>query len=536
MGELMEEDVKTIHDYIDILKRRKWALILPVCIVFFIAFLVALMIPPTYRSTTTILIEEQEIPLDFVRTTITGFAEQRLQQLNQRVMSSTKLLEIVDRFNLYDDLKKKLSIEEILDIMRKDIKLTTISADIVDPQRGGSPSPITIAFSLSYDGKNPQVVQQVAGVLSSLFLEENLKVREERALGAFKFLGDEAANIQKQLAEIDAKIARYKEQHVNELPELLQVNLSSIDRVERDIDMLKQQLTTIKERENYYRTQLASIPTNAASQDRALLNELKAKLVQLQSKFSDKHPDVKKMKIEIAALEKRLESAPPTTGKMGSPGKTTFSPLDQPDNPAYVDLASRLVSVQGELETVQRQIDAMSTKRDEYYRRMEASPRVEESYKALLSERNNTQLKYDDLMKKTMEANVAQGLEKEKMGERFTIIDPARLPEKPVKPNVPAILLIGLFLGIGAGVGTASLREFNDQSVRNANTLTMITHLPVLATVPEIITEKDILARKIMLKRLFIAAIVACVVGLILFHFLIMDLDILWARFSRKFL
>ena len=182
--------------------------------------------------------------------------------------------------------------------------------------------------------------------------------------------------------------------------------------------------------------------------------------------------------------------------KSGGPGKTTFSPLDQPDNPAYVDLASRLVSVQGEAETVRRQIDEMSKKRDEYYRRMEASPRVEESYKALLSERNNTQLKYDDLMKKTMEANVAQGLEKEKMGERFTIIDPARLPEKPVKPNVPAILLIGLFLGIGAGVGTASLREFNDQSVRNPNVLTAITHLPVLVAVPEIIIEKDILARK----------------------------------------
>ena len=136
------------------------------------------------------------------------------------------------------------------------------------------------------------------------------------------------------------------------------------------------------------------------------------------------------------------------------------------------------------METVRRQIDEMSKKRDEYYRRMEASPRVEESYKALMSERNNTQLKFDDLMKKTMEAKVAQGLEKEKMGERFTIIDPARLPEKPVKPNVPAILLIGLFLGIGAGVGTASLKEFSDQSVRNPNTLTTITHLPVLVDCP----------------------------------------------------
>jgi hypothetical protein len=143
-------------------------------------------------------------------------------------------------------------------------------------------------------------------------------------------------------------------------------------------------------------------------------------------------------------------------------------------------------------------------------------------------------------MKKTMEAKMAQGLEKEKMGERFTIIDPARLPEKPVKPNVPAILLIGLFLGIGAGVGTASLKEVNDQSVRNPNTLSIITHLPVLATVPEIIIEKDILASKQLLKTLLIVFAVVVVVGLVvlaLLHFTgIMDLDILWARFTRKFL
>ena len=321
MGESMEEEEKTIRDYVDILKRRKWALVLPVCIVFFIAFMVALILTPTYRSTATILIEQQEIPIDFVRTTITGFADQRLQQLNQRVMSSPKLLEIINRFNLYEDLKKKqTTTEEILGIMRKDIKFNTISAD-------GVPSPITIAFTLSYDGKNPQIVQQVASVLSSLFLEENLKVREERALGASKFLEEETIAMQKQLAEIDAKIARYQEKHVNELPEILQVNVQNVDRTDMEMDMLKQQMRTLKERESYYQSQLIAVPTDAANKDRTLLNDLKAKLVQLQSRYSDKHPDMKKIKTEIAELEKRLAATSFTCRQNLWGGKTDiFTP------------------------------------------------------------------------------------------------------------------------------------------------------------------------------------------------------------------
>lgn len=533
----MEEDVtRNVSDYVDMLKRRKWALVIPACAVFLIAFVVALVYPPVYRSTSTILIEGQEIPIEFVKTTVTGYAEQRLQTINQRIMSSTKLLEIINRFDLYPDLRKKLTTEEIIEIMRKDIKFATISADVVDRERGGAtPSPITIAFTLSYEGKKPLVVQQVTGVLSSLFLEENLKVREERTTGASRFLQEETNEMQKKLSGIDAKIARYKEQHIHELPELQQVNMSGLDRTERDMDMLRQQLSTLREREGYYQAQLITIPTDAANQDRTLLKELKARLVQLQSKFSDKHPDVRKTKTEIAQLEKRLKNtSSKTQGKAGNSWKPTYSPLDQPDNPAYVQLAAQLVSVQAEIETVKSRLAQLNQRRNDYYRRMESSPRVEEAYKVLLTERNNTQIKVDDLMKKMMEAKIAVGLEKERMGERFTIIDPARLPEKPVKPNVPAILLIGLFLGAGAGIGMVSLKEFNDRSVKNPAALASITRLPVLAAIPEIVTARDIENRKKLKKKIIIIAILTGLIAIIMFHFFVMDLDILWARLSRK--
>ena len=326
-------------------------------------------------------------------------------------------------------MRQKKTTEEIIGKMRKDIAFKTISADVVD-NRTGRPSAATIAFSLSYDGPKPELVQQVAGVLASLYLEENLKVREQQSAGTFKFLEDEAQDLKAQLAAIDTSVSAFKKKNMDALPELLQINLQSLERTERDMDQMNDQLRTLREKESYLQSQLASMPTETDSQDKALLKELKARLVQLESRYSDKYPDVIKTRSEIASLEERL-------------GYPSARSPEKPDNPAYVNLASQLAGAQSEIESVKRQIEEMRRKRDDYRKRVENTPKVDETYKGLMSERNNLQAKYDDLMRKSMEAKVSKGLEKEQMGERFNLIDPARLPEKPVKPNIPAILLIG---------------------------------------------------------------------------------------------
>ena len=523
----MEEDVKTIGDYIAIIKRRKWALLIPIVVVFIIAVIFAIAWPRTYRSSSTILIEEQEIPRDFVISTVTGFADQRLQMINQRIMSTSRLLEIINRFNLYADLRARLTVEEVIETMRKDIKFETISADILDT-RSTTPSKATIAFTVAYDGKNPQVVQQVASMLASLYLEENLKTREERTAGASRFLEEEAKTLQEELAGLDAKIAVFKAKNVDALPELQQVNYQGLDRIEGDLHQLQDELKTLQEKEGYLQTQLVSVPTESSDQDRNLLKDLRAKLVQLESRYSDKYPDVLKTKQDIAELEKRIAVAPPD--EKSAPKKPLTSVADQANNASYVTLASQLSGVQSDIESVKRQITETQRRRQDYIRRKEAAPRVEETYKTLMGQRNNDQAKYDELMKRVMEARVAQGLEKEQMGERFTLIDPARLPEKPVKPNVPAILLIGLFLGIGSGLGTLSLREYGDQSARHPEELALATDHLVLGSIPLIVTEGDIQKTRGRRRNAVIGVGIAVVVAILLFHFLVMDLEVLWAK------
>ena len=518
----METTALTPNDYIEILKLRKWDLILPALIIILIAVIVAFALPPIYKSTSTILIEEQEIPADFVVATVTGYAEQRLETINQRIMSHTRLLEIINQFNLYQDLRDKWTTEEIVEKMRKSIFLEPISAEIVDP-RTGKPTTATIAFTLSYDGKNPDTVQKVAGRLTSLFLQENIQARERQTLEATRFLEDEMNKVKINLAAIEARISEFKKNNINELPELLQVNMQSLHNIETGIERANEQLRNLKEREGYLTTQLAGIPTESV-EDKKRLDELKMQLVYLKTRFSDEYPDIIKTKAEINELENQMKKS----------SESNESENNLPDNPAYLTLSSQLTGTLSEIESVKRQIKDLDISRQTYRARIEATPKVEEQYNALINEQKNTQAKYDDLMRKHMEAKVAQGLEKEQKGERFTLIEPARLPEKPYKPNRLAIFLIGIVLGIGGGVGFAAIREYSDQSVKNAAGLIMATSLPVLATIPEIKTEQDLLSKKKKKIGLLIGIVLVIIIGLSAFHFLVMDLNVFWAKLIRK--
>lgn len=512
---------KTLRDYIDIVKRRKWSIILTACTIFVITALAAFLWPPTYRSTSTILIEDQEIPRDYVNSTVTGYADQRLQTINQRIMGTDKLLEIINRFNLYPDLRKSWTTEEVIEKLRKDIKLKTISADVIDP-RSGMPRPATIAFTLSYEGKNPQLVQRVANELASLYLNENLKVRERQSQGTTQFFDDEMKTVRAQLQAADADLAAYKQKNIKELPELTQTNLQMLDLAERDLNGLNDQLRTLREKESHLQTQLTSISTDAATQDKARLSELRVRLGELKTKFTDEHPDVIKTKSEIAELTKQLRSS----------GRDT--PDNKPDNVAYVTLSAEAAGIKSDIDSVKRQIEIATRKRDDYRHRFAAGPGVEEGYKKILTERNNLQLKYDDLSKKFLEARTAHGLEKENKGERFTLIDAARYPEMPVRPNIPVILLIGFVLGLGGGGGMAAFNEQNDQTVRTPETLFLATAVPVLASIPEIVTWQDMVRSKARRRKIAIGVLLVLVLCPLAFHFLVMDLDVFWARAMRR--
>ncbi len=525
----MEENLLSPSDYLKILKRRAWALILPFVLVVFISVVVALMLPAVYKSTANILIEQREIPEKYVTSSMTTFAEQRIQSINQRVLTSSRLLELIKQFDLYPELRKKKTIDEVIAKMQNEVVLQPVNVEVTDKKSGRTAS-ATIAFTLSYEGENPKKVQQVANTITSLFLKEDLKVRKDQASSTSEFLKAEKDRILAQVAEYEKLLSDFKQKNVNSLPEMFQVNMQALNSTQRNIEQTKENLRSLKEKEGELTEQLAntlkdyeSTQIGQKDDDERRLESLKMELINLKTKFSDLYPDVKKIKHEIIDLEEKVKTS-----------KENKDEDDMIKNPAYVTLSSRLAGLHSDIDSVKISLKDLSKKETQYEFRLSATPAVEEKYNALLAERSVLKIKFADLQAKMMEADVAQVLESKQKGERFTLIEAARLPEKPFKPNRLAIVLIGIVLGLGAGVGIASIVEFSDSSFRDEATLARETGYPVLTEIPVIVTKDDIAKKRVKRIGILVGILSSIIICLFLFDNFVMDFDVLFAKISRR--
>lgn len=572
-----------LNDYIAILKRRKWQLIVPAVLIFALAVVVALAMPPVYRSSATILIEQQEIPTDLVRSTVTSYADQRVQTISQRVMTLDNLGQIIGRYGLYPDLVGRIGISSAAEQMREDLELKMISADVVDP-RTGRPAAATIAFSLAYDSPSAAQAQKVANDITTLFLNENIKNRQEAAAEASDFLQKETAKLGDRIATLEAKLALFKEEHGDSLPELMSLNLQLLQRTEERLRESEQSIRTLEERKIYLESELAQIDPYSklysATGERVLstadrLKALEAEYVTVASRYSTNHPDRAKLErelaalrrevgtgsdvadlnrrltdqqSELAALRKRYSAEHPDVKKLQRSIALTQEQISaaraagggrqwaqDADNPAYVQLQAQLAAAESELESVRQTGSELRAKLDELEGRIAEGPKIEREYRILTRDYDNAVAKYKEVENKQMEAELAEALETASKGERFSLIEPPLLPEKPVKPNRLAIVFLGFVFGVAGGVGNVAVREALDKRIYGARAVRAITGAPPLAVIPYIETTRE--RRRRLFKRLLIALglIIAAALVLLAVHILVMPLDILWFKLLRKF-
>ena len=559
----MEKDIE-LKDIKGFIRRRKVAFLITFLFVFFCGLSLAIILPPIYLSEATIRLEDQQIPEDYVKPTISEFAEERIQKISQQILSRPKLNEIIEKFNLFHNLKNHKTPTELISEMRKNIGLETVVAEISN-KKGRQPSTVTVAFNISYEGKDPSVVQKVTETLANLYLEEDIKNREQMVAGTTIFLENELKRIKGEINRQDIKIRDYKQNHLRELPSDQGYNLQAIARLESALDQAEMRSRVLQEKKLLLEAQLANIepltPVIIEGKDVAVhpkerLKELRLELASLKSVYSDKHPDIKRLQREISKLEKEVQNSETSVEKIKKldqleiqlasataelgPNHPDVKALnkeitmlraqvdnlttetarikiseEKPDNPVYITLKSQIEATEMELKAILEEKESLSNELNAYQQRIEATPQVEKELNALTRDYENLQRKYVEMSNKLMNAQVVQELEGKNKGERFTIISPAYLPQKPSKPNRFAILLLSFLIAIGLSLILAVVQEGIDNSIKTSDQLRKLSGMPVLSSFSYIVTDED---RKLSrLKRLGWGFAVICCVGATLY-------------------
>lgn len=574
------DDVKGPRDYLAAVLRRKFRLIVPAVIIVAIAIVVAVVTPAVYRSTGTVLIEEPEVPREFIRSTITSFAAERLQIIQQRVMTTQNLISIINKFNLYAEQRKSTAINEIARGFRDKIAMQLVSAEVVDP-RSGQARKAVIAFNISFEDSDRRVAQQVANELVSLYLNENLRIRREKAAETTGFLAEEGDRLGKQLGELEARIAEFKARHSGVLPEQLGINQAALARTDAQLTDANRRLQLLEERRIVLQSELSQLNpmgTRVVDGQTILspperLKALQTKLISMRGVYGAQHPDVEKMRREIEVLKKETGGSvsadaykqqlqevndllaeqrkkygnkhPDVTklerqaqslraeikeGKSG--GGSNLAP--KPDNPNYIMVQGQLRTLDSQVDAINREREALKAALKHYEERVLKIPENEREYLTLRRDYDNAQSKYRDVRAKQLEAQLAEALETERKGERFSLIEPPQLPLDPIRPNRIAIIFIGLVFAGAAGVGNVFLAEALDESIHGAKSLRAITGQAPLVVVP-VIGESIKRPSKWPWILLGATVLFICLIGAIFaYHTYVRPLDVLWFSTLRK--
>ena len=577
------DDAKSPRDYLAAILRRKLRLIIPAVLVISISIIVAMVTPPVYRSTGTVLIEEPEVPREFIRSTITSFAAERLQVIQQRVMTTQNLISIINKFNLFAEQRRREPINEIARGFREKIAMELVSAEVVDPRSGQSRKAV-IAFNVSFEDGERRVAQQVANELVSLYLNENLRIRRERAAETTGFLAEEAERLGKQVSELELRMAEFKQRNSGQLPEQLGLNLGALSRTQAQLADTERRLQALEERKIVLQGQLSQLEpqgTRVIDGQTVLspperLKALQTRLISLRGIYGPQHPDVLKMEREVEVLQKEtgggtsaeafksqlqtvndqlaierkrygdkhpdvvklerqvasLRAAIKDAGKSGS--KSSYTP--EPDNPSYIMVQSQLRTIESQIAAIAKERGELKTALATYEERVLRIPENEREYLTLRRDYDNAYSKYRDVKAKQLEAQLAESLETERKGERFSLIEPPQLPLAPIRPNRLAILFIGFVFAGAAGVGNVFLAEALDESVYGARGLAAAVGQAPLVVVPVIGEKIDGKSRLwLWISLAGLAGIVCIVAAIYAYHTFVSPLDVLWFSTLRKF-
>ena len=456
------------------------------------------ILPNVYQSTTLIMVEAQDVPQSFVKATVNTRVEERLAALSQEVQSRTRLEAIINDFGLFQEKRAHgASSEEIVEAMRRKIRIQVFPQDN--------------AFRISYEGAEPEVVQRVTARLAGLYIDENLRIREQHVSGTTEFLENELEKAKRQLEEQEKQIEVFKQKYMGELPEQRETNMRALEGLRVQLQTVSMALSSATERRAMLDRQVREMSavragttdTNSPSvlDPRARLQALEAQLRELRSRYTSEHPDVLATQRQIERLRSDLQGEGPASSSSSAVFVTP-------------ELARAVTEAQLEISRLKAEQEHITKNIEMYQGRVEHGFEREQELQKLTRDYDVTRQRYQSMLDKKLEAQLSQSLERRQKGERFRVLDPASMPETPVRPNRQMLLLVGLVGSLGLALGLPILLWQLDTSFHVADELAACA-LAVLAVIPEVASSETVRRRRRYRLRVVGASAAALVVGLV---------------------
>lgn len=499
-----EGQLQVPTNYIATLFRYKYYLAFGIALLMGLSAVVVTFVPSVYRSEAVVLVETQQIPQDLVKSTVTSVAAQQIQIIKQRVMTRQKLLSIANKYPVLKDDSNNVIISSLITDMREAITVEPIS----DGRRRGA---VTIAFKLAFDSRDPKTAQAVTNDLVTLFLDENVKSRTERATETTDFLKSEADKLKQKLAQTEQAIADYKQKHKDALPEHLDLYMSMLERAQNSRVEIQRQVEGQRSQRSFFEVQLTSSPGGQSDQSRA--QELYKEFERLTSIYKENHPDVLRVKDEIDNLDKAQSATKSSSGLIEQKIAATNSQISL--------LSQQLLKTNNQIQDLEAKILKI--------------PQVERGLLTLNRDYLAVKGQYDQVLHNTMQAQMAESLEQGRKAERFSILEPPLLPDQPHSPDRKKLIAAGLGASVSIPFVIVLLLGFLDKSVRGAAAVEAITGSAPLVVVPLITTKEEVSKRKRWRIKVVAAVVLSVVGAVVLVHFVVMPLDMLLYKLMFKF-
>lgn len=524
-----------VEDYLDIVRRHSAWILGPAFAGLVIAVLVAFLWPDTYVSTATIRVVPPQVPQSLVPTNLNTAMSDRINAMYQQIVSRSTLTNIVNVYNLYPRERQRKPIDDVVEEMRRKIKLGTI-LPIGDSGMGRSQ---LAAFQISFAYENRVLAQKITGELVSRFMTENTRERTTQSVLTTQFLKDQFDQAKKELDQLDQKLASYRQSYSGRLPEQLAQNTMQLTTLEQRTSNINNSLARVSQQKLLLESDLRNLKTQQASiapapeaavqrqrnavlelQDREIM-ALEARLATLRQQYKDTWPDVKATiaqlnsarQIREKLLAKEQDEQPNDKAAASRKGDPIYEREQRAIDSAISRIEAQLKATALEQAEYQKELSRVENQIKQVQDRISSAPASEQQYAELLRDHSLAKLKYEDFDRKRSQSETAEQLEKRQQGETLELLDPASLPQSPTEPKRPMIVGAGLGLGLAIGIALAGAREARDNTLKNLKDVRAYTQLNVLGSIP--LLENDVVVRR--RRRLaWLAWSTACLVGILI--------------------